>query len=80
MQEIRDNLLELKEVHNDGWFKIKKFGVSYSYVQSIEYALSMKIAPDVYSGIRNLSMFNLDENFSSVEIVSLVSRTTGKKM
>jgi len=80
MQEIRDNLLEIKDAHYEGWFKIKKFGVSYFYVQSIEHALSMKAAPDVYSGSRNLTVFNIDENCSSVEIVGLVGRITGKKI
>jgi hypothetical protein len=77
MQVIRDNLLDIKEAHYEGWFKIKKFGVSYFYVQSIEHALSMKTAPDAYNGIRNIAMFDIEDNCSAVEIVSLMSRVTG---
>jgi hypothetical protein len=79
MQRIRDNLLELKEVHNDRWFKIKKFGVSYFYVQSIGQALRMRDSPDVYSGIQNIAIYNIDDNYSAVEIVHLAGKVTGKK-
>jgi hypothetical protein len=40
----------------------------------------MRDTPDVYSGVKNLAIYNLDDNYSAMEILSVVSRVVGKNI
>ena len=74
MKIIRDYILEIKDENTSTWSFISQHGVKYHYTPTIEEASQFTGISDTYR-VRSLTIYNLKDDTTAVEILEKVENT-----